>query len=93
MNERDRIGNDDVLKAKLFAIKAHGDQKYGIHPYEFHLDAVVQILVPYGEMAQIAGYLHDIVEDTPITIEEISSNFGDEIADCIALVTDESGNN
>jgi (p)ppGpp synthase/HD superfamily hydrolase len=58
-----------INKAKEFAIKHHGEQKYGDRPYSFHLDQVVSYLVPYGETAQVIGYLHDVVEDTDVTLE------------------------
>jgi (p)ppGpp synthase/HD superfamily hydrolase len=80
-----------VGRARAFALAAHCDQRYGDHPYSFHLDAVAQLLVPYGEDAQAVGYLHDVVEDTAVTLEHVRDQFGDRIADCVALFTDEPG--
>jgi len=80
-----------LTTARSFAIAAHGDQKYGDQPYLHHLDAVVEILAPYGTEAQIIGYLHDVVEDTPITIAEIKAIFGEFVANCVAIVSDEPG--
>ncbi|MGH1402880.1 MAG: HD domain-containing protein [Alphaproteobacteria bacterium] len=80
-------------KARHFAITAHTDQKYGDHPYSVHLDAVVQHLTPYGETAQIIGYLHDVIEDTDISYDDIKHEFGIFIADCVAILTDENGSN
>jgi (p)ppGpp synthase/HD superfamily hydrolase len=37
------------------------------------------------------GYLHDTVEDTDVTVEEIRAVFGDEIADAVALMTHTDG--
>ena len=82
-----------VLEARAFAVAAHGDQKYGSHSYSHHLDAVVALLAPFGEQAQIVGYLHDTIEDTATTVAQIRDRFGAEIAECVALVTDESGAN
>ena len=84
---------DTVKHARTFAVAAHGDQKYGDQPYSFHLDAVAEILAPFGEQAQIAGYLHDVVEDTPVQLEAVRREFGDKISECVALVTDEKGAN
>lgn len=85
--------NTSIEKARQFALAAHADQRYGEHPYAYHLDDVVHWLVPFGDDAQIAGYLHDIVEDTETTLAEIATNFGSQIAECVALVTDETGSN
>jgi guanosine-3',5'-bis(diphosphate) 3'-pyrophosphohydrolase len=84
---------EKVTRARNFAVAAHGDQKYGDQPYVAHLDAVVQILAPFGEQAQVAGYLHDVVEDTAVSLQTIRDEFGSEIADCVALLTDEPGSN
>jgi (p)ppGpp synthase/HD superfamily hydrolase len=40
---------------------------------------------------KVVGYLHDTVEDTEVTIEEIREIFGDEIADAVALMTHADG--
>lgn len=81
-----------IEKAKKFAVEAHGEQKYGNKPYVVHLEAVVNNLKNHGENAQIIGYLHDVVEDTEITYEEVKNSFGEFVADCVEIVTDEPGN-
>ena len=58
---------DAVWHARMFAVKAHGHQKYGTNrPYVVHLDEVDSILITYGygsiENRQ-AAYLHDVLED------------------------------
>ena len=83
----------DVADARAFAIAAHGDQAYGEFPYVHHLDAVAAILAPYGITAQVIGYLHDTIEDTPVTREEVEARFGTHVADCVAILTDEPGPN
>ena len=82
-----------VADARAFAIAAHGDQAYGAFPYAHHLDAVAAILEPYGAVAQVVGYLHDTIEDTPVTREDIEARFGTHVADCVAIMTDEPGPN
>lgn len=77
--------------ARAFAIEAHGDQKYGERPYAHHLDAVVALLAPYGEQAQVVGYLHDVVEDTAVSKAQVQARFGEHIAACVSLLTDEPG--
>ncbi len=82
-----------IQQARAFAIQAHGDQRYGAHPYAVHLDAVAALARPYGELAQVIAYLHDTVEDTPVTEAEIRAQFGDTAARCVALLTDQPGAN
>jgi len=79
--------------AKDFAVAAHGEQMYGDKPYSFHLDAVAALVTPYGTEAMAVAYLHDVVEDTSISIQEIKQTFGAKVAACVALLTDEPGEN
>lgn len=85
--------NASPADARAYAIEMHGAQMYGVHPYAYHLDAVASTLAPYGPDAQIVGYLHDVVEDTGATVEDVRSRFGDLVATCVALLTDEPGAN
>ena len=78
-------------KAREFALKHHGEQKYGEHPYVVHLDAVAELVQQYGESAVVIAYLHDVVEDTSITLPHIEKEFGKLIADCVAVLTDGPG--
>ncbi|PTT90361.1 hypothetical protein DBR42_06065 [Pelomonas sp. HMWF004] len=78
-------------QARTFALGAHGEQRYGEHPYAHHLDAVAALARPYGEAAVVAAYLHDTVEDTRATLAEIENRFGAHIAACVALLTDAPG--
>ena len=61
--------------AKKFATHAHGDQKrkYTLEPYIAHPAAVVELVrgVPHTEAMLCAAWLHDVVEDTPVTIDEV----------------------
>jgi guanosine-3',5'-bis(diphosphate) 3'-pyrophosphohydrolase len=87
-------GHDDVIaRARAFAVQAHGDQirKYSEQPYVVHLDAVVGILQSFGIDAPdvlAAAYLHDTVEDTDTTIEDVFRAFGEEIAELVYWLTD-----
>ena len=82
-----------LQKARNYAIKAHQAQKYGDKPYIYHLDSVVKYLTKYTREAQVVGYLHDIVEDTDRTLEDVKEEFSEEIGEYIRLITDESGKN
>ena len=81
----------DVEKARQFAIEAHGQQRYGDQPYVVHLEEVVEILHDFGTEARIVAYLHDVVEDTPVSLEEIDTEFGSLVARCVEVLTDEPG--
>ncbi|RDH43456.1 HD domain-containing protein [Zooshikella ganghwensis] len=82
-----------IDKAKQFALERHGNQTYGDKPYAYHLDRVVELLVPYGEVAQTIGYLHDVVEDTSVTLDELAREFNQFIADAVAILSDQPGIN
>lgn len=79
-----------LTRAYQFAEKAHHDQKrVSGEPYITHCVAVATIL---AEMkvppdAVIAGLLHDTVEDTSVTLDEIKKEFNDEIAKMVDGVT------
>ena len=78
-----------MTDARSFAIAAHRDQRYGGAPYETHLAAVVRVLddFGYGAAHQDAGWLHDVVEDTAVPLEEIARRFGAEVAAMVDAVT------
>lgn len=81
-------------QARSFAIQAHGDQTYGNVPYWFHLREVVGVLREYGYgnvLFQQAGWLHDSIEDTDVTFDELARRFGWELALLVAHCTDEEG--
>lgn len=54
-------------------------------PYVQHVFAVAMILdrAGFSEETVIAGLLHDAIEDTPATVEEISRHFGPEVAEIV----------
>jgi (p)ppGpp synthase/HD superfamily hydrolase len=74
-------------RAIQFALLAYGDDKRKgtLIPYITHPYAVGMILAQQGcdEEVIAAGLLHDVVEDTEYTIENIRSQFGDRIADIV----------
>ena len=86
-------GQGVVERARAFAKHKHRDQlrKYSKQPYVVHLDGVVRVLRAHGvEDPQVlaAAYLHDTVEDTDTTIEEVYNAFGEEIARLVYWLTD-----
>lgn len=86
---------DKIRNAKQFAVGAHGDQKYGVEPYIFHLNQVYDVANSFSasETIQIATYLHDILEDTEVEVEGLVKSFGIDIAHLVWCVTDEPGKN
>jgi (p)ppGpp synthase/HD superfamily hydrolase len=82
--------------ALAFACQAHCSigqrRKYSLEPYIVHPIAVAHLVEgALGTEAMIAAaYLHDVVEDTPVTIEEIWGYFGDEVAMLVGYLTDVS---
>lgn len=80
-------------EALEFARKAHGDQqrKYNKELYIEHPKRVAEIVrkVPHTPQMICAAYLHDVVEDTPVSIEDIRRKFGREIAKLVHELTDE----
>ena len=85
----------NILELRDFAIKKHGDQKYGEHPYVFHLDMVYEVSLSHGlpPVVNRASIGLDLKEDTNVTEQEIVANFGEEEAKLIEAVTDEPGKN
>ncbi len=80
-----------VQAAREYAVDAHHGQKYGKHDYVYHLDLVAYLAKPYGHFAQALGYLHDVVEDTTKTREDIAHLFGEDIAQMVEWISDEEG--
>lgn len=79
-----------IQKAYILSKTAHGNQKrHSGDPYFTHPLAVAEILVDLklDQQSIITALLHDVVEDTDVTIEEISQDFGDEIARLVDGVT------
>ncbi|MBQ8062884.1 MAG: bifunctional (p)ppGpp synthetase/guanosine-3',5'-bis(diphosphate) 3'-pyrophosphohydrolase [Clostridia bacterium] len=79
-----------VEKAYEIASEAHKDQRrYSGEPYIMHPVAVARILFDLGMDHQsiIAAILHDTVEDTDITLTDLSNVFGEEVAQLVNGVT------
>jgi (p)ppGpp synthase/HD superfamily hydrolase len=88
--------------AAAFAIERHGAQDHGCLKITDHLadvawnarmhyDPHVNILEP--EQIIAAAWLHDVLEDTPTTLEEIEDKFGYQVANVVNLLTDKDGRN
>ena len=90
MSPRADTESDRLKKAIAMAKKAHSGQfrKTG-EPYIVHPLAVKKILEEWGmdEDTIIAGVLHDTVEDTDLTLEDIRNEFGNSVAFLVDGVT------
>ena len=81
---------DDVTKAYNLAEEAHKDQRrVSGEPYILHPLAVAQILadMKIDTTTITASLLHDVVEDTSYTLEDIKKMFGKEVAFLVDGVT------
>lgn len=80
----------EIERAFLVAENAHkGQLRKSGEEYITHPVAVTQILAELGlnETTLIASLLHDTVEDTPYSLDQLRSDFGDEIANLVDGVT------
>ena len=79
----------------MVAEKAHANQTYDIYPYSYHILQVVQIAedLGYDETIVVGCALHDILEDTELSYNDVKKAFGEEVAEIVYAVTDELGRN
>lgn len=81
-------------RARFWAIRWHGDQarKYTGEPYWRHPEAVATLVkgVRHTEAMVAAAYMHDVIEDTECTEEQMRQEFGDEVTDLVMWLTDVS---
>lgn len=90
------ISTPDLVKAREFAIRAHGDQRYGGLPYSVHLADVVNVCIKFGIGGDIrtAAWLHDVLEDTATTLPELyNGGFSSVVCSLVVAVTNEPGKN
>lgn len=86
------IGKDLALlkRAHDFAKKAHANQKRASgEDYFIHPCTVAQILIDLGlDSATVAAaFLHDVIEDTPVSEGDIKKEFGEEVLELVLGVT------
>jgi hypothetical protein len=85
-----------VHRAREFATQAHRrieqTRKYSKQAYEVHLKAVADLVAWVSDDQEMiaAAWLHDTVEDTPATLGDIEREFGSEVAQLVADLTDVS---
>lgn len=89
-----RVSEEDMQRlhaAFELAKEAHSEQKRKTgEPYILHPIAVANIAAEELNLDAnpvIAAFLHDVVEDTPYTVEDIRARFGDDVAFLVSVVT------
>lgn len=88
MDDTDKV---NIRKAYELAVDAHKHQRrksgepYILHPIEVARIAVDEIGL--GPTAVIGAILHDVVEDTPVTLEDIREKFGNKVATIVDGLT------
>ena len=92
-----RVSEKDMVRIREafeFACEAHADQKrksgepYIIHPIE--VASIVAGELELGANPVIAAFLHDVVEDTKCTIDDIQKRFGKDVAFLVGVLTKQS---
>jgi guanosine-3',5'-bis(diphosphate) 3'-pyrophosphohydrolase len=84
-----------LARAYAVAEEHHGDQtRPAGEPYVQHLLEALEIAVDSGATdpdVLVAVLLHDVVEDTPCTLDEVRAEFGDRVAELVGWVTKPEG--
>jgi (p)ppGpp synthase/HD superfamily hydrolase len=82
----------NIFQAIEFAARAHaGQYRKGTRiPYIVHPLAVARILIENDapEEVILASVLHDVIEDTPVTLEQVRANFGDDVARLVQAMSE-----
>jgi len=82
--------SETIKDALDYATQAHADQfRRSGEPYIIHPILVASIVatITEDESMVIAALLHDVVEDTPITIEEVEQRYGEDVAHLVGGLT------
>ena len=81
----------EIVDARDFALRAHGDQTYGEEPYGVHLFDVVAVAKDFGatDAQWKAAFLHDVLEDTAATSDQILDLFGEDVLRIVYACTGE----
>lgn len=86
----DRLDQEMLVRAYKFSDAAHAGQvRHSGEPYVSHCIEVARILadLQLDTTTVVSGLLHDIVEDTDITIEDVKHEFGVEISEIVDGLT------
>jgi GTP diphosphokinase / guanosine-3',5'-bis(diphosphate) 3'-diphosphatase len=102
--DKENVGKDQgcvdpvrrIMSAARFAAEKHAQQKRkgeNGEPYFNHLLEVAELIAASSPCLDVelvmAAFLHDTVEDTGVTLQELEQRFGKDVADLVAEVTDD----
>ncbi len=87
------LDRDLIEKGLIFMYDAHeGQNRFSGEPFREHPVNVGELLAyEFNTTYVVAGYLHDVVEDVSISLEEIEEKFGTEIADLVDDMSEKRG--
>ena len=86
--------NDLVERARVYAVQNHARinqrLKYSFQPYDVHLKAVADLVASVTDDPEsiAAAWLHDTLDDTPATFEDLIREFGPGVACLVTELTD-----
>ena len=86
----ERLDHELLAKAYQFSFQAHlGQKRFSGEDYVSHCVEVAKILadLQLDSVTVASGLIHDVVEDTAVTVEEIEAEFGHEIAEIVDGLT------
>lgn len=84
----------NMIRARMFSEAAHAGQTYDKYPYTYHLEQTTIVQAKFGfddQVSQCAGWLHDCIEDTRTSYNDIKDEFGFDVAELVYAVTNELG--
>lgn len=89
-----------IGEAQKFALQRHGNQRHGSLHIKDHLEDVAQHVATHyndyicnRDMDDVvaAAYLHDVMEDTKTTLDELEAQFPETVTSLVTLLTDKHG--
>jgi len=86
----ERLDHDLLIKAYQFSYQAHlGQKRFSGEDYVVHCVEVAKILaeLQLDSVTVASGLIHDVVEDTAVTVDEVEREFGHEIAEIVDGLT------
>jgi (p)ppGpp synthase/HD superfamily hydrolase len=88
------VESDGLSRAFAVARRAHSGHTRGGHgrPYLEHPIQVAELLRDegYGDAVCAAGLLHDVVEDSGLTVGEVAESFGSQVGELVAALTEDA---
>lgn len=76
-----------IVATVAFISQAHSGQKYGNMPYMFHPMEVAAAIENATTNEYLAGLLHDVLEDTEYTENDLRERYADEVVDMVVLLS------